>query len=71
MCIRDSLYPALHSPDHLPLGEWQRFDEVEVDDLTVEGFEVQMQGLSQRGGFDTLITGARLALGSRTGNPRS
>lgn len=68
MCL---LYPALHSPDHLPLGEWQRFDEVEVDDLTVEGFEVQMQGLSQRGGFDTLITGARLALGSRTGNPRS
>ena len=57
------LYPALHSPDELPLGAWQRFDEVRVDDLIVKGLEIQVQGLARRGGFDALVSGAREAIG--------
>lgn len=59
------LYPALRYTSELPLGEWRSFDEVKVDDCTVEGFEVQVQGLAQRGGFDRLIAGARTALAPR------
>jgi len=59
------LYPALGSSEDLPLGEWRRFDEVKVDEFTIEGVEVQIQGLAQRGGFDALVAGARDALVSR------
>lgn len=59
------LYPAVHPPDVLPLGAWQPFDEVKIDDIVVEGIEVQVQGMSQRGGFDALVRGAREALALR------
>lgn len=56
------LYPALNPPHELPLGEWRRFDHVDVDTLDIEGYEVQVQGLARRGGFDELVRGARAAL---------
>lgn len=56
------LYPAVSSPEQLPLGRWQRFDRIEVDNHIVEGFEVQVQGLSQRNGFEQLVLGARSAM---------
>ncbi|MDV5998827.1 hypothetical protein IUU84_04390 [Kocuria rhizophila] len=56
------LYPAVSSLDELPLGHWRRFDRIEVDHQIVEGFEVQVQGLSQREGFDQLVAEARAAL---------
>lgn len=62
MCL---LYPAVQSPEQLPIGQWSRFDQVDVDDLVIEGFEIQVQGLAKRGGFDALVAGARLALVSK------
>lgn len=62
MCL---LYPALQDPDDLPLGEWRQFDQIDVDDLIVQGFEVQVQGLARRGGFDELVLGAKKALSSK------
>lgn len=59
------LYPASGSPEGLSLGEWRQFDEVKVDEFTIEGVEVQIQGLAQRGGFDAVVAGARDALVSR------
>ena len=56
------LYPALSAPEQLPLGEWKSFDEIKVDDLTITGYEVQVQGLARAGGFDQLVAGARAAL---------
>lgn len=56
------LYPALSAPDQLPLGEWKSFDEVKIDELSITGYEVQVQGLAQAGGFDRLVAGARAAL---------
>ncbi|MDQ1200493.1 hypothetical protein [Rhodococcus sp. SORGH_AS_0303] len=56
------LYPSLHSLDDSPLGAWRRFDEVKVDGLTVEGLEIQVQGLARRGGFNALVSGARKAI---------
>lgn len=64
------LYPALSSPAELPLGEWRSFDAVRVESSTIEGFEVQLQGLAERGGFDSLIAGARSALASQLNIPR-
>jgi 5-methylcytosine-specific restriction enzyme subunit McrC len=59
MCL---IYPALQSPDDLPLGEWRQFDQVDVDGLVIAGFEIQVQGLARRGGFDELVAGARKSL---------
>jgi 5-methylcytosine-specific restriction enzyme subunit McrC len=59
------LYPSTKNPSELELGEWRRFDSVDVGEVTVEGFEVQIQGLSVRGGFDSLVSGAWRALESR------
>jgi hypothetical protein len=56
------LYPALSSPDQLALGEWMAFDEIQVDVLTITGFEVQVEGLARAGGFDRMVAGARAAL---------
>lgn len=56
------LYPALRGTDELALGNWRAFDRVDVDIRWVEGFEVQVQGLASRGGFDQLVRGAREAL---------
>ena len=56
------LYPALSAPDRLPLGEWMPFDEVNMENLTITGYEVQVQGLARDGGFDQLVAGARAAL---------
>lgn len=56
------LYPALSGIDKLPLGSWKSFDEVQVDDLTITGYEVQVRGLARAGGFDQLVSGARSAL---------
>lgn len=58
------LYPALSNLEQQSLGEWKRFDEVRVDDLTITGYEVQIQGLSGAGGFEQLVAGARAALTS-------
>lgn len=58
------LYPALDEIEELTLGGWRYFDEVLVDDLRVQAVQVQVRGLSQRGGFDRLVSGARNALTS-------
>ncbi len=63
------MYPTLRSPDVLPLGGWRYFDEVRVDDLVIEGAEIQVQGLAQRGGFVALVNGAREALESSIATP--
>lgn len=62
MCL---LYPAVQTPDDLPLGEWRQFDQVTVEDLLIQGFEVQVQGLARRDGFDELVLGARKTLSSK------
>ncbi|MFC3848781.1 hypothetical protein ACFORJ_01165 [Corynebacterium hansenii] len=59
------LYPAISSPSDLALGEWRRFDRITVDYMAVEGYEVQIQGLSQTGAFDRLVDGVRRALYGR------
>lgn len=59
------LYPAVASPIELPLGDWRQFDHVTVGQQSVEGFEIQVQGLAQSGGFDRLVDGVRTALTGR------
>lgn len=56
------LYPSVRTVVDLPLGEWVEFDRVNVDTLEIGGFEVQIQGISRRGGFDDIVAGARHAL---------
>ena len=56
------LYPARESTDTLALGAWKPFDRVDVDTVMVEGIELQVQGISSRGGFDRVVAGARAAL---------
>lgn len=64
------LYPATKDATDLPLGEWAVFDHVVVDDMTIEGIEVQIQGMAQRGGFDRLVAGTRAVLApDRTPGP--
>jgi hypothetical protein len=53
------LYPSSRSVEDLNTGEWRRFDQVRVDEITVDGIEVQVQGLAAQGGFERLVTGAR------------
>lgn len=53
------LYPALAHPDEVPLGSWRRFDRVTVDELTIEGLELQVRGLAQKGGFEELVRRVR------------
>ncbi|WP_420174890.1 5-methylcytosine restriction system specificity protein McrC [Luteococcus sp. OSA5] len=61
------LYPSVRPPDKLALGEWHLFDQINVDQQIVQGFEIQIQGLARRGGFEELVTGARLLLNSKLG----
>ena len=56
------LYPSVRSIVDLPLGGWHEFDKVSVDSLDIRGMEIQIQGISRRGGFDELVSGARHAL---------
>lgn len=56
------LYPSVRSVFDLPLGEWVEFDRVNVDTAEIGGFEVQIQGISKRDGFDAIVAGARRAL---------
>lgn len=56
------LYPSVRSVVDLPLGGWSEFDKVNVDSLEIQGVEIQIQGISRRGGFDELVSGARNAL---------
>lgn len=56
------LYPSVRSLVDLPLGGWCGFDKVNVDSLEIQGVEIQIQGISRRGGFDELVSGARDAL---------
>jgi hypothetical protein len=56
------LYPSVRSVVDLPLGGWREFDKVSVDSLEIQGVEIQIQGISRRGGFDELVSGARHAL---------
>lgn len=56
------LYPSVRSVVDLPLGEWREFDKVTVDSLEIQGVEIQIQGISGRGGFDDLVSRARRAL---------
>lgn len=53
------LYPSGRSVTDLPTGEWRRFDRVMVDIHSVEGIEVQLQGLGSKNGFANLVAGAR------------
>lgn len=53
------LYPSSRSIQDLETGGWRRFDQVQVDDVTVDAIEVQVQGLAAPGGFDLLISGAK------------
>lgn len=59
MCL---LYPSMQPANEVPLGRWEEFDQVAVDNLLVQGFEVQIRGLSRKGGFSDLVAGARKAL---------
>lgn len=61
------LYPSVRPADELALGEWRLFDQIGVDPHVVQGFEVQVQGLAQRGGFEALVAGARTLLDSKLG----
>lgn len=56
------LYPSVRSVVDLPLGEWIEFDRVNVETLEIVAFEIQIQGISRRGGFDDIVAGARRAL---------
>lgn len=56
------LYPSSKDPDRLTEGEWLSFDHIEVDELTIEAFEIQIQGFSRQGGFDNAVKHARAAL---------
>lgn len=58
----DLLYPSVRSTSDLPLGHWAEFDAVTVQPWSIEGIEIQIQGISQRGGFDAVVAGARAAL---------
>ncbi|MBY6389153.1 MULTISPECIES: McrC family protein [Actinomycetes] len=60
------LYPTTKNPTDLPLGGWSPFDEVVIENMTIEGIEVQIQGIAQRGGFDRLVTETRVALSAKT-----
>jgi len=53
------LYPSSRSVEHLNTGEWRRFDQILVDEITVDGIEVQVQGLAARDGFEHLVAGAK------------
>ena len=64
MCL---LYPSVRPPDQLALGEWQLFDQVNIGLQTIQGFEVQIQGLARRGGFEELVAGACSLLNSKLG----
>lgn len=59
------LYPSVHATSEVPLGGWFHFDKVEVNGLFIEAFEVQIKGISQRGGFDELVTRTRHTLKAR------
>lgn len=56
------LYPATMGVETLPLGHWRYFDEVRVDELRIQGAELQVRGVATRGGFDRLVLGARRSL---------
>lgn len=58
------LYPSVRSVPELPLGDWAEFDRITVDTNEIGGFEVQIQGISKRGGFDAVVAGAQRALNS-------
>lgn len=62
MCL---LYPSVRPLDQLALGAWLLFDQINVDQQIVQGFEVQVQGLARRGGFDELVSGARTLLDAK------
>ena len=53
------LYPSSKSVEDLSTGEWRRFDRILIDEMTVDGIEVQVQGLAARDGFDHLVAGAK------------
>ncbi|MGP7815023.1 5-methylcytosine restriction system specificity protein McrC [Glutamicibacter soli] len=56
------LYPSTQSVVDQPLGEWSEFDRVTVGKSVIRGFEVQIQGISSRRGFEEIVAGARRAL---------
>ncbi|GAB4100531.1 5-methylcytosine restriction system specificity protein McrC [Sinomonas halotolerans] len=56
------LYPSVRPAKDLPLGTWTAFDKVTVNGREIEGYEVQIQGISQRGGFERIVAGARRVL---------
>lgn len=64
MCL---LYPSVRSTNELDLGGWRMFDQIDVDQQVVQGFEIQVQGLARRGGFEELVAGARSLLNARLG----
>lgn len=65
----DLMYPSTKSPDVLKLGEWSVFDVVEISQggWEIRGVEVQIQGLSEKGGFDQLVRGTRVGLSDAIG----
>jgi hypothetical protein len=63
------LYPAKQDLATLSLGRWVTFDNVVIDNMAIEGIEVQIQGLAQRGGFDQLVRSTRAALLPRLSLP--
>lgn len=58
------LYPSLQPVNEVSLGRWKEFDQVAVDNFFVQGFEVQIRGLSRKGGVSDLVSGARKTLAS-------
>lgn len=59
----DLLYPATEAPDEFALGCWRTFEELSlVGGFNIRAIAIQVQGLARRGGFDSLVAGARMAL---------
>ena len=56
------LFPSSSSAAELPLGGWNKFDSVQVDNLVVEGIEFQVQGIATGDGFQNLVRGFREGL---------
>ncbi len=56
------LYPTTKKPLDLPLGNWSSFDKVVIENMTIEGIEIQIEGIAQHGGFARLVAETRAVL---------
>lgn len=50
------LYPSQQPPSISQLGQLTKIDGISVGSNLIEGFELQIQGISRKGGFKVLVT---------------